>query len=349
MTALPILADGLYRPLKHNEIRVLELLLGDKAAPILCHLRHVEIEYYDEFEAVSYTWGNEQYSRSIRFKSGTLAITPSLEAALRVFRHPVPGALGWAFEHVRRFFGSDSWRHTLIPGTSYLWIDAICINQEDLDERNRQIKVMGEIYRRAKRLLIWLGVESNNSDVAMNFLSMAGETREMTDHIYVDWLRENAAQFQQIFESIMALLSRPCFTRAWILQEYVLGVDNSTLFYCGKRCLPRKNLSMELFDSLYERWENFNIAQDPTSQLTATEQHSHMAKVFQKRCWRLVSLMRSELKHELLVSNKEVSMKAAKSRRDPKLSIVYWLELDRRCRATDPRDKVYSILGLVSR
>ena len=59
--------------------------------------------------------------------------------------------------------------------------------------------------------------------------------------------------------------------------------------------------------------------------------------------------MRSELKHELLVSNKEVSMKAAKSRRDPKLSIVYWLELDRRCRATDPRDKVYSILGLVSR
>ncbi|PVH82257.1 hypothetical protein DL98DRAFT_620246 [Cadophora sp. DSE1049] len=105
---------------------------------------------------------------------------------------------------------------------------------------------------------------------------------------------------------------------------------------------------MELFDSLYERWDNLNIAQDPTTQLTPIERHSHMAKVFGERSRRLVSLMHSELKFKPFVSKKDSSLTSAKIRLEPKSSFEYWLELNRKCGAADPRDKVYSVLGLIS-
>lgn len=52
--------------------------------------------------------------------------------------------------------------------TAYLWVDAVCINQDDLDEKMTQIKLMGDIYSLAERTVIWLGPAENDSDVAMD-------------------------------------------------------------------------------------------------------------------------------------------------------------------------------------
>lgn len=52
-----------------------------------------------------------------------------------------------------------------------LWADAICINQEDLDERSKQVQfVMDEVYKDAEEVLVWLGEESEDIDLAMNFM-----------------------------------------------------------------------------------------------------------------------------------------------------------------------------------
>jgi hypothetical protein len=63
-----------------------------------------------------------------------------------------------------------------------LWIDAICINQEDMDERAEQVKLMAEIYTSAKHVLAWLGPSTHDSNVAMNLLHW------ISDSIDVDWM-----------------------------------------------------------------------------------------------------------------------------------------------------------------
>ena len=54
-----------------------------------------------------------------------------------------------------------------------LWIDAICINQADIEERGYQVQLMGNIYRECKRALIWLGDSDDNAQGAFKSLEMA--------------------------------------------------------------------------------------------------------------------------------------------------------------------------------
>lgn len=84
-----------------------------------------------QFEALSYFWGNEAADRTLSLGNTPFFIKPNLEAALR--------ELGKG--KVERL----------------LWIDAICINQTDLNERNEQVRMMSAIYQQAARVIIWIG------------------------------------------------------------------------------------------------------------------------------------------------------------------------------------------------
>jgi hypothetical protein len=121
------------------------------------------------FEALSYTWGNELESTPIEIidlqtkESGKLLIRPNLATALRYLR-------------------LDDKERTL-------WIDAICINQNDLDERGKQVKRMDQIYRFAKQVNVWLGSESvdEHSDRAMELLGYIGAQVEYSkDQSYLE-------------------------------------------------------------------------------------------------------------------------------------------------------------------
>lgn len=97
------------------------------------------------YEAISYCWGGQKPSRPILCDGETLLVTQNCDAVLRRFRHPV--------ENEARF----------------LWIDFICINQTDVEERSHQVKLMGEIYRNAECTLIWLGEETDNDSDKASF------------------------------------------------------------------------------------------------------------------------------------------------------------------------------------
>lgn len=117
-----------YKPLTGDRIRILELHSGTANAVLMCRFREVSLSDPDilPFEALSYVWGTQPEIWPIRMwkDNGKLAesmeVKPSLAQALRRLRHD--------------------------QGFRYLWVDALCINQGALDEKELQIAEMDQIY-----------------------------------------------------------------------------------------------------------------------------------------------------------------------------------------------------------
>ncbi|KAF4630773.1 hypothetical protein G7Y89_g7369 [Cudoniella acicularis] len=160
-----------YNPLPSNDLRVLRLLNLLPAPtldePLICTLdfaaslpqdNHEGEEKDDDdttefvhvnYEALSYTWGSTSSTGTITLNGCPFEVTKNLEAALR---------------HLRE---QDALRT--------LWVDAICIDQENVEERCREVARMSSIYYHARRVVVWLGEGSPDSDAAMNFATQIYE------------------------------------------------------------------------------------------------------------------------------------------------------------------------------
>jgi hypothetical protein len=100
-----------------------------------------------------------------------------------------------------------------------MWIDAVCLNQNDKQEKARQIPRMGDIYSKAKGVLIWLGDAADDSDFFMDCVAQ-GDIR--------------AYQTRRFWYGVCAVQARPWFTRKWVLQEFALNVEKP-MFMCGHK------------------------------------------------------------------------------------------------------------------
>ena len=121
-----------------RSIRVLELQPADDVvAPVHCKLKIISLNDFPQwranYTALSYTWDSQSPSREVNCDGGSLLITPNCEEAIRQLR---------------------SAREIQV-----LWIDGICIDQtpQAVEERNIQVALMGEIYKSAARVVVWLG------------------------------------------------------------------------------------------------------------------------------------------------------------------------------------------------
>lgn len=129
-----------YTPLKEPSqyIRLINLAPStSESKPLKCHLHQVRLDDIRTskkdapYEALSYTWGARHGTVPITCDNQTLFVTPNCESALRHLRN----------KFTRRV----------------LWIDAICIDQSSIDEKNVQVPLMGGIYSLARNVIIWLG------------------------------------------------------------------------------------------------------------------------------------------------------------------------------------------------
>ncbi|KAK2597728.1 hypothetical protein N8I77_012493 [Diaporthe amygdali] len=182
-----------------------------------------------QYEALSYTWGNDIAVFEIEASTGA---GPNTCFAGSVGTILIRENLRQALMHLRR---ADQ------PRT--LWIDALCINQDDVDERNEQVRHMDAIYRMASRVMVWLGPESINSDVAMRTLQHLGEQLEWTvddyrlrhpDAIHPDWWRARTElpYDDAVWHSLHDLVVRPWFDHLWIWQEVRLS-NRYSVVKCG--------------------------------------------------------------------------------------------------------------------
>ncbi|KAG4436310.1 hypothetical protein IFR05_008204 [Cadophora sp. M221] len=156
----------------------------------------------EKYTALSYVWGDAKERKDILVDDTRLDITASLDLALRHVRDPV--------KIIR------------------VWADGICINQQDVLERNKQVTQMGLIYEIANHTIIFLGLATEQSDILIRAVNSVGRISTETDP---DISLDN----NQLNKALVDILKYPWLTRVWTLQELVLSAD--PWIQCGSlRC-----------------------------------------------------------------------------------------------------------------
>jgi hypothetical protein len=175
---------------------------------------NVHLEDAPQYEAISYVWGDPDMSHTINLMNGrTIAITASVARALPYLVNACQ--------------------------TEYLWIDQITIDQRNIEERSQQVKIMGEIYSRSFRCLIWidsdpsLGVET---EIELAWSNGAGEdlrkflqsfSGNEIQHVVQSLTGEEEGQLLLSFETtssrpmrdhLLWFLEHPWFSRTWVIQ-----------------------------------------------------------------------------------------------------------------------------------
>ena len=213
-----------YEPLpdEGTSIRLLELLPGNPQDIISLEIFTVslnKIRRRPEYEALSYEWGEKTGTIPIQCNGNRLLVTPNLRSILEELRSPNESRV--------------------------LWADAVCINQEDIVERGKQVALMTDIYREATRVLMCIGGEKKHTQSAFEGLQkfiqaydqvieprggiqgiQAGDGKRVVELLSG---KVNKSELQGMAD----LYDRPYFTRAWIFQEIILSGSKGVIF-CGR-------------------------------------------------------------------------------------------------------------------
>jgi hypothetical protein len=240
--ALPSTASRrLYEPITNPfGIRVLEIKPGTGTEKLEAALHHCTVEFnhttlgYEPrwamsstdytrpvfFTTLSYAWGSYELDTSIECDGFVKKITKSLEAALQQFRQPHESII--------------------------MWIDQICINHEDDNEKEQQVPLMSRIYTLATNTVIWLGEASDGSDSALGLLQHIVSCLQFnfSNPDFNDLARLGLpAPDSKHWRYLCDLLTRKWFSRVWIIQEAVLSSGPNTWFACGDSFIPWKTLT----------------------------------------------------------------------------------------------------------
>lgn len=224
MDILPDSGLGLYKPLKRDEIRVLRIHkpLNQKDAEqfVRCSLEIVVLTKISDplkpkYAALSYEW------------EGHVDNSQTLVRCL-VNGHET-------FPRRNLLLALATLRSKLADNNFPIWIDAICINQQDTVERENQVRIMADIYSTATQLYAWLGQEQDQSSLAIASICDYSETFLSTLDCR-PWLLSTLGddRLTNSWVALIKLLDRSYWRRSWIVQELVLRIDRIyDSFFCG--------------------------------------------------------------------------------------------------------------------
>ncbi|THV52588.1 hypothetical protein BGAL_0075g00340 [Botrytis galanthina] len=208
-------------PASGEDIRLLRLLPSeDEAAPLHCKLRDYSLRRSTPrthlYEAISYVWGDPHNTLPIYVDKKQFQVTVNLHAALLRLRDH-------SFERI-------------------LWIDAICINQNNNEERRQQVQLMARIYNSASRVVVWLGEEIEETKGALEDIQVASNEAP----------GKNSKEVVKK-EHIIKFLQNPWFQRIWVLQE--VAAAQHVVIVCGSMtiagsafCVGVKSLELSYTD-----------------------------------------------------------------------------------------------------
>jgi hypothetical protein len=214
-------------PIGSTSIRLLQFSSNEDGT-FTGKLKKFKLADAPPFYTASYVWGEKSYSpfSSITLKSGTLPVLASLAPFLdMVSKH-------------QDFSSKDWW-----------WIDSLCINLRDGTEREGQVKIMGQIYHRARRVIIWLGEEKEEGSDCTNATRFLYHLSSLPPAFRVQKaLRQELLEekFSEQWTSVGRLLARKWWSRVWTLQEFVLPAEAK--FYCGEHSISRGKFKSAMYN-----------------------------------------------------------------------------------------------------
>jgi len=205
----------------------------------------------------------------------------------------------------------------------YIWIDAICINQEDPHERSQQVNLMAEIYQTATGVVIWLGEEDESTAPAFElFRALAALSPQRRHDLDPrDVIRNSSVVFEDLghWKALTRLFRRTWFTRVWIIQEVIFAMEVTVL--CGSYSLSWDSMAVVSDFLAASNWKSFLRSSEISGvgERDVSSWHSIPARLAAtKRTW-------------------------TSSSND---GLLYALIRSRPARCQNPRDKVYSQLRL---
>lgn len=344
----PIMTAFKYPRLRSAEsIRLLLLRpSSSRDAPLECNMAGFALSALPRYETLSYTWEDQRPCRPIKCNDSELLTTPNVEAALRHLR--------------RRVFS----RH--------LWIDAICIDQSSLTERSHQVSLMDQIFQRATRVIVWLGVGDNTTARAIGMLKWVFPLYKLALHI--PFLRYIALQtfrdirvtfqdtllhdthspalrnggtwksaLQDSLEGLRRIVHHNWFRRIWTLQE--ISLARKAVVQCGDSKIQWTAFSNAL------TFENVFMKQSVPTPVLMEGGYCPSTPVFHvpfpARMQQIQSLQEWVRRSR---QNKAWPTKYFPTQHQPPLRFIINLlltGLNPDYRASDPKDRLLGLLGLL--
>ncbi|PQE29215.1 heterokaryon incompatibility protein [Rutstroemia sp. NJR-2017a BBW] len=219
-----------YNAIHHNQLRLLKFLQdGDHISAVL-ETFSVE-EAVPPYHALSYTWASEETGLikpwALQIGDRQLPVLDSLQPFLQTLR-----------------------AQNMLLDSRWWWIDSLCIDQTNLEERGQQVQLMKQIYRRADQVVVWLGGASSDSDLALDFIEFLNQAVSENNESIIE--NSNIQQFRSLelgnyhaqWEALKNLLARKWWFRIWTIQEFVLSPN--VIFWCGMRTVERTALCHSL-------------------------------------------------------------------------------------------------------
>jgi hypothetical protein len=171
-----------YLPLGDMEFRLIRIL-PERMSKLKCEIVHQSLEDPPDYVAISYAWGDGVDTKPLVLQGATIPVSASLYDALKAIRQKKAEAL--------------------------VWVDALCIDQLNKDERATQVRIMGQIYSRAMSVAIWLGPEADDSALAVQLL-------EQVAHNVVSPQRIQSLRKYPDSAALFELFKRDYWKRLWV-------------------------------------------------------------------------------------------------------------------------------------
>jgi Heterokaryon incompatibility protein (HET) len=296
-----------YEPIskESRDIRLAKILPGKYTDTLEIMLSNVSLNDDLNYTALSYTWGDSSNTCPITVNGHCVQVRVNLANA---------------FLHIRK-----------LDEDVVIWADALCINQDDISERDHQVFQMKDIYMKASKTIIYLGNDNGGYVCysALNFLQSKSDwIKETNSELYSNL--NNAVSFRGGLDDVeLAVLERPWFRRVWVLQELV--VSKNPFVQCGSRSTTWDDfckvvlLEKRVHDRYGDSWRKRAL-------------YDYVRDMFEAR-WAFIL---SNSLHNLIQPWYHIAGQTKGNRSD----ILSMLERGRRLSASEPRDKVFALLGI---